>query len=931
MNAEPQTKKVPRFALELLALLMLLVCIALPFQKTIFGSASISKLGMLEKMDAVQAPTLFAPWVITDDLSTSMAHIPNEHFVQAQASSGELPLWNPLNGAGRPFAGEFQTLQFSFFHQLFPATSSHAYNLGLVFKLLLSGVGCYWLARLMGLSRWSSLAAGIAYAFCPHCLRFNELVDNYCFYPWLSLAFVWFGQAPSLLRAVLTGLLTAAAAYNMHPETFACAAGLGAAFGIGYMIAGAAAFQAAPTYGSFLRAIAWTALIAFVAFCAAAPLVLPLAEFIANGSSYKFASHQIEHVQFCDFLVNLFTPGGTGSTYIGIALGLSLPLGILVWAKRSPLLLALLGGILLFSTRPFGLDQLLSLKPFCYLLPEYTLYAALLLLVFCAGTGLDELMSNRISGRIRALCILLAAVPAVLILSAQLPPVAALLPKLTDTFFCNTEPLPLTVSGILLLVVWLTAALLPEKYKSARTGFLALLAVANCALLAFLTPRELPSTEPFEYRKNAITGSMQALDGRMMATGYNLFQPNTNLVYGIEDFRSTAPLFPNRYSNFLALGSAGAKFCTIPQAPSELNHIFDLAGVKYILSDRALTLWRGSPEPKSPNTKQPQKLAPGLRLEQVTASYDPNRHELFAESSFTVNTIAYGHFSCALAAYSEKGELLTPIRWLNDRIEEVGYKTDKSAGQQFKLSFAVPLPSKIAKNKIIPKLLVRDNWSATVLAAIPISEVEVAGPDFISPVPYQRKQEFPGGLYLYENSAAVQPVYIASRISVVKSPAESLDAISKICNDDTWNESVVIEDPDNSIPEQDLSELRFAQARILDRSADSVLLLSKTSRPAWLVLNDTFYPGWQAQVDGKPVRLYAANHMFRAVPVPGGTHFVTFKYEPASFFWGTRLLALALSAATLVLLSSALRIRIKKQSSTDISREADLKNEPCLK
>jgi hypothetical protein len=60
----------------------------------------------------------------------------------------------------------------------------------------------------------------------------------------------------------------------------------------------------------------------------------------------------------------------------------------------------------------------------------------------------------------------------------------------------------------------------------------------------------------------------------------------------------------------------------------------------------------------------------------------------------------------------------------------------------------------------------------------------------------------------------------------------------------------------------------------------------EASDDGWVVLADTWYPGWQVFVDGKLEQQYRANYLFRAVPVNAGIHDVKWAYRPLTFWAG---------------------------------------------
>ena len=76
------------------------------------------------------------------------------------------------------------------------------------------------------------------------------------------------------------------------------------------------------------------------------------------------------------------------------------------------------------------------------------------------------------------------------------------------------------------------------------------------------------------------------------------------------------------------------------------------------------------------------------------------------------------------------------------------------------------------------------------------------------------------------------------------------------------------------------------RAVVTSYDADRIRLKSETGAPGLLMLSETYYPAWEAYVDGRPVPLYAADYMLRAVPVPAGDHTVELRYESWSLRTG---------------------------------------------
>jgi hypothetical protein len=75
-------------------------------------------------------------------------------------------------------------------------------------------------------------------------------------------------------------------------------------------------------------------------------------------------------------------------------------------------------------------------------------------------------------------------------------------------------------------------------------------------------------------------------------------------------------------------------------------------------------------------------------------------------------------------------------------------------------------------------------------------------------------------------------------------------------------------------------------ARLVTDLPEEVAVAVTASDPALLVLADTWYPRWEAFVDGEPATLLRANFWQRAVAVPAGEHMISFVFDSSDVTTG---------------------------------------------
>lgn len=107
---------------------------------------------------------------------------------------------------------------------------------------------------------------------------------------------------------------------------------------------------------------------------------------------------------------------------------------------------------------------------------------------------------------------------------------------------------------------------------------------------------------------------------------------------------------------------------------------------------------------------------------------------------------------------------------------------------------------------------------------------------------------------------------------------------------------VVLSTPQRAGEGQGRGETPMLTAAVTRYEPERVVVDLPPGSRGYLVLSDTHYPGWRAEVDGERREILEANHAFRAVAVGPGDRHVTFTYAPISFRVGVGVSLLALVA-----------------------------------
>lgn len=155
----------------------------------------------------------------------------------------------------------------------------------------------------------------------------------------------------------------------------------------------------------------------------------------------------------------------------------------------------------------------------------------------------------------------------------------------------------------------------------------------------------------------------------------------------------------------------------------------------------------------------------------------------------------------------------------------------------------------------------------------------LAGPKQTPPPDQQVVFRDSGGISVLKNDNAFPRAWLVHNIATAPS-SEELSAIMNDPSIDLRTTAVMT----GAAPV--LAACAAGEAGVAKQTANTVTVNARVACRGMLILADTYYPGWTAQVDGRAAPIYEVDGALRGVVLEAGAHRIVFRFRPFSALLG---------------------------------------------
>lgn len=829
---------------------------------------------------------------VTDGASSAWHFEPAMQLNSQAYRNGQLPLWNPYNGAGQPLAADMQSS--SFYPLALPILlnpSPAMWDFFLLLRLFVAGLLTFIFLRLINLKVIASIAGAITFMLSGYLIFFVNMahLNVEILIPLLLLSIELLYQRKNFISIGLLAISSALVIIGGMPESATVTFIFAGAY---FVFRAYKEFKHEKSLNVVLKPVAYFSIAVLTGLIISAVSWAPFLEY-----SQLFWSKHIDKV--------------TG----GVALNPYFAVQYIAPRYLSPL----------HNTAYIGVIPLLLILGFYkkHAYKWFFLIAALIIGLKVFGIGINWIGFLPVLERVY----LFKYIQAPLAFSAAVLTAIAIdsglktrwwrislvglgwffayyyLFRVTDFFKVNRIIRESFASNhvklsIALLILVTAITLIPKVLKKSKEVYISL-AVAFLIFIELWLHIPGGRANRFDpYIAPPFVKFLQQQDGlfRTYATDAVLW-PNTNAAYKIQDIRSLNALQPMNYMTYLSLFSDLRKLGHVTglEGVNLESQFLNALNVRYVLTMRPLQnnldywlerkekvpatrigeeVWYTSPFSAKlkfpPDVKYLNLNIRAQKPENFEITYQPLGNVIGLESEMKEVTGSKRNKDSVLPA---KPKLLFKKK-IRPGLSSEEIKISSLAGKSLKLSFSGRVFVKALhysnggdlNNKF--KLVFTDN------------KVEPA-------------------VTIYENKKAMPRVVVYDKVKFANN--NQLRLLKQL----NIREKALVETPIKLTNKKKLK----CRAKVVFYDRQKVKISVKTNKKSLLVLADTYYPGWKAYVDGVEKPIIKTNLMFRGVLIEPSSKEVIIAYKPKVYKTSFGLTGASMLAVVAISLS---RFRRKK-------------------
>ena len=215
------------------------------------------------------------------------------------------------------------------------------------------------------------------------------------------------------------------------------------------------------------------------------------------------------------------------------------------------------------------------------------------------------------------------------------------------------------------------------------------------------------------------------------------------------------------------------------------------------------------------------------------------------------------------------------------------------------------------------------HWPMATLLGIRyfVRPVPAAAGDFgdaDSNAPPISRLAYKDGLSLWRVEEVPGFAYLSTNVQAVPNPSAALAALKQVTWIDARAAKALVEAPPETVAaiRPDPAGAAAGQVTVLEYVSGHIRLAVQAARPSLLVVGESWYPGWRAQLNGQEAAVLHANYLSQGLVVPVGNSQIVLDYVPAALQYGLLISGLALLASGILTLW-AYRIQLPRRSPTN--------------